>query len=247
MADTNYTPSILGNDIIKIAKGTTANTMPTDFSGAIEMQEFVNKMPQFFPDKESLDYKVLASTQSRSILGARGAVDGVITVQYCAATLTAHTQMVAWQLEDSGCFWLLWYITAEDRTVAMRCTVDDKLKTPEDESGGIDTKEIQITNMDEAIQATGNSTGSVIQITAPTASATLGVIAITGATGAVSYEVYKYANETYILKGTVVPLDIGEGASFTVYENGTYYVKAIGDGGEYSNSDYSTAITISTL
>lgn len=153
------TPDVLGDDIIAILKGTKENTMPTDFTGAVYIQECVNKMPQFFPDREKIEYNVLASKQSRSLLGSRASMDGSISAYYTKTLLDGHKAMLTNQSEEVGCFWLVWYIESEDRTVAVRATVDDKLKTPEDESGTLNLKEIQITNIDEAIEVVGKPTG----------------------------------------------------------------------------------------
>lgn len=152
-------PVVQGDDIIAVLAGTTTNVMPSTFSDAVYIQDCVNKMPQFFPDKEKTEYKVLASSQARSMLGARASMDGTISAYYTALLLQAHAKMVEEQAKEAGCFWLVWYINSEDRTVAVRCKVDDKIKTPEDESGSLNLKEIQITNIDEAIEAQGKVSG----------------------------------------------------------------------------------------
>lgn len=153
------TPDVLGNDIIAILPGTKTNEMPSVFTSAVYIQECVNKMPQFFPDKETVEYKVLASKQSRSLLGTRAGIDGSISAYYTKTLLDGHKAMLTEQAKDPGCFWLVWYIESENRTVAVRATVDDKIKTPEDESGTLNLKEIQITNVDEAIEKEGKLAG----------------------------------------------------------------------------------------
>lgn len=157
MAETTLTntPDVLGDDIIAIMAGTTDNKMPTTFTGAMYIQECVNKMPQFFPERDTQDYKVLASKQSRSIMGSRASMDGSISAYYTKMLLDAHNKMVEFQKGEAGCFWLIWYIESEDRTVAVRATCDDKIKTPEDESGTLNLKEIPISNIDEAIEVAG--------------------------------------------------------------------------------------------
>lgn len=153
------TPNILGEDKIAILAGTETNTMPdkTLLSDSIRIEQIVNKMPQFFPDREKLSYRTLDSTQEKSIQGARGSLDGSISVYYTKALLDAHLKMIEFQTDTTGCFWLVWYIKAEDRTVAVKVTADDKIKTPEDESGGLSIKELMITNCAESIQIQGDA------------------------------------------------------------------------------------------
>lgn len=244
MALTN-TPDVLGDDIIRIMAGTNTNEMPTDFTGSVEIQECVNKMPQFFPDRENIEYKVLASKQSRNLLGARASIDGTVSAYYEKMLYDAHVQMLEWQTDEdgAGCFWLIWYIESEERTVAVRCKVDDKIKTPEDEAGALNLKEIQITNVDEAIEEQGNVFADLTKIDAPTVTATGSDLTITRATGAVSYEVYEVSEDKYTFVGSVVQPESGN-VDFVVSGAGDYVVKAIGDGGTYSNSDYSEAVTV---
>lgn len=163
------TPQILGEDKIYALPGSATNTMPTDFASAVELQEFVNKMPQFFTEKEKIEYRVLASKQARNILGSRAALEDPLTVYYTSALLSAHAQMVDWQEESAGCFWIVWYIASQDRTVACRLTIDENIPTPSEESGGLEPVEIAIANVDEAIESSGDVTGS----------ATLGTITVT--------------------------------------------------------------------
>lgn len=165
----NTTPAILGEDKVYILPGSTTNVMPTDFAQAYAIQEFTNKMPQFFPEKEKIEYKVLASKQARNVLGSRAAIEDPLTAYYTAGLLQAHVYMKAWQLEASGCFWIVWYIKAQDRTVACRFTIDENIPTPVEESGGLEVVEIALANKDEAIESTGDVTGS----------ATLGALTVT--------------------------------------------------------------------
>lgn len=151
------TPLISGDDIIKIVQGTDTNDFPTVFTDAIELQLFVNTMPQFFPDVERNTYRVRGSIAERSMSGGRGSMDGAISVYYVSALYDAHVKMLEWQLEATGCFWLLWYIRSEDRTVAVRVTADMKLKTPEGESGGLTPLDLAVFNIDESIEKQGNA------------------------------------------------------------------------------------------
>lgn len=163
------TPQILGEDKIYVLQGSASNVMPTNFASAIAMQEFVNKMPQLFTEKEKIEYKVLASKSARNILGSRSAIEDPLTVYYTTGLLAAHLQMVAWQAESAGCFWLVWYIAAQDRTVACRMTIDESIPTPTEESGGLEVVELAIANVDATIEASGDVTGS----------ATLGAVVVT--------------------------------------------------------------------
>lgn len=157
------TPQVLGEDKVFILPGTVANTMPTDYSSVIaDAEEFVNKMPQFFPEKEKIEYKVLASKQARNILGSRGAIEDPLTIYYTSAFLAAHAQMVDWQDDSAGCFWIVWYIKSQDRTVACRFTIDEHVPTPSEESGGLEPIEISLANVDEAIEASGDVTGTAV-------------------------------------------------------------------------------------
>lgn len=158
------TPQVLGEDKIAILAGTATNVMPTstELTTALRIEQIVNKMPQFFPDREKIEYKVLSSKQAKSLLGSRASMDGTMSVYYTAELLAAHTKMIEEQEKTAGCFWLVWYIKAEDRTVAVRATVDDMIKTPEDESGGLSLKEIMITNTDEAIETMGDAFEQVL-------------------------------------------------------------------------------------
>lgn len=162
MAYQKTTPTVSGDDKIVILPGTTTNTMPTDFSQAVYMQECVNTMPQMFPEKESQEYKVLASKQARNIPGSRGAIEDPINVYYTVDLLTAHAKMVSFQNQAAGCFWIMWYINAQDRTVACRMSVDDHISTPTEESGGLDTLELKISNVGETIEATGDLIGDPV-------------------------------------------------------------------------------------
>ena len=146
------TPQVGGGDIIAIVAGTADNTLPTTFTDAKYIQSCVNKMPQFFPDKEKIEYKTLDSKQAKSLLGGRGSIDGAISAYFTTELLEAHTYMVTQQETAAGCFWIVWYIDSENRTVGVRATCDEKIKTPEDESGNLNLKEIQISNIDEAVQ-----------------------------------------------------------------------------------------------
>lgn len=199
MADIEKTltdvPEITGDDIIVIAasKGAGAGNAFTDIDYTTEykltstdpapatdtwmqIQETVNTMPQFFPDRETIEYRVLASTQARQKLGVREAIDGAIAVYYTNILLKAHQLMIGWQSATEeeavaangrpGYFWLVWYIASQNRTVAVRCNVDDHLKTPENESGELEPFDLQITNVDEAIETNGLETNLSAALTA---------------------------------------------------------------------------------
>lgn len=183
------TPQILGEDKIYILPGSASNVMPTVFTSAIAAQEFINKMPQFFTEKEKIDYKVLASKTARNILGSRAAIGDPLTVYYTSAFLQAHAQMVAWQAETAGCFWLVWYIKSQDRTVGCRLTIDDHAPTPTDESGGLAPIDIVIANVDESIEASGDVTGTA-SLQALTVTCTDGVTAAMTAVSVAPAEPY---------------------------------------------------------
>lgn len=155
------TPQILGEDKIFALPGSATNVMPTNFASAVSLQEFVNKMPQMFTEKEKIEYKVLASKTARNILGARAAIGDPLTMYYTSDFLAAYAQMLAWQNATAGCFWLVWYIASQDRTVACRFTVDSNVPTPTDESGGLGVIELALANVDASIEAIGDQTGSV--------------------------------------------------------------------------------------
>lgn len=155
MALTNV-PTVLGEDIIAIIPGTETNDFPTDFTNAIYIQDSVNKMPQFFPDRETKEYKVLGSKQAKKLQGGRGAVDGNIDAYYVKIFADGYAKMIEYQNQPAGCFWIVWFINAEQRTVALRATVDDEIKTPEGESGDDSVKPFKITNVGDAIQYKGD-------------------------------------------------------------------------------------------
>ena len=165
-------PKISGDDILKVAKGTKENTwdavkLALALSGEDaprDIHECVNSMPQLFPDRESIEWRVLASTQARTILGAREAISDPMSVYFNVYLLNAHAKMVEWQniTDDDasgvsgGSSWLVWYIKSQDRTVAVKVTVDDHLKTPEGESGELEPFDMPISNVAETIEMQGN-------------------------------------------------------------------------------------------
>jgi len=238
----NTTPQILGEDKIFALPGSTTNVMPTVFTEAVELHEFVNKMPQMFTEKEKIEYKVLASKTARNILGARGAIEDPLTVYYTSGLLAAHAKMLDWQDDPAGCFWLVWYIAAQDRTVACRFTVDENIPTPTEEPGGLEVVELALANVDESIEATGDQTGSVglgtITVTCvdgvtagttiPTASPTdpYGQSAVYKTAASVTLPTY----DTVLVVGTGNWLPFVSGAEYTAthgHEFGVVYIDVI--------------------
>lgn len=185
------TPQIAGEDIVAIYPGTTTNTPPKTNENMFQIKDTINKMFQFFPDREKIAYKVLDSTTERSLQGSRGSIDGSISAYFTTDLRTAHLKMLEWQIAPAGCFWLKWYIKSEDRTVAIRLTVDDMIKTPEEESGSLSLKELTVSNVGDAIESQGNTIGEPI----------LGTITVTSVAGT-------DAGETLIVVNPLPPLNM---------------------------------------
>lgn len=153
----NNTPNIIGNDTIGLMPAVAGDdwqtTVPTDI---VYMQTFVNQMPQFFPERESTEYKTLDKTQAKTLLGARGSISDPLLAYYTAELLAAHAKMVELQNTEIGCFEIVWYIAAEDRSVRCKFTVDEEIPTPDGEAGDLSTKEIRLANASSAMSHTGN-------------------------------------------------------------------------------------------
>lgn len=229
------TPEISGEDIVFICNGTADGQMPSssELANALQIQECINAMPQFFPDKEKIEYNVLASKQSRSMLGSRASMDGNITAYYTSLLLQAHTKMLEYQMGERGSFFLGWYIKAEDRTVGANITVDDKLKTPEGTSGELSTKEIMVSNTSESVEVQGNvfdNELTPLQMSLVTNNSVSKKITWTTVINAVGYAVYKDMRLVARLNEDTVEFSYGA-------NTGTYYVKALGDMVTYSDSE----------
>lgn len=158
---------VVKNVKISIADGTTSNTPPADdTAGATtpvwtDLVGCVTKLPNFFPTRNTLDYKPLDRDQAGKVLGDRPAIDGKMSVYPNDNFLAAYQKMVASQKDSTkgSCFWLRVVYTEENkRTVKGRMTCDDKLPTSEGSLGDEDTIDLGITNIDEMLDTPGSTT-----------------------------------------------------------------------------------------
>lgn len=152
---------ILKNVQVSISDGTTTNTPPTTGATWTQLVGCVTKLPNFFPARETKDYKPLDYDQAGKVMGQRPAVDGKLSVYPNDSFLTAYTAMVTSQTaSDKGsCFWLKVVYTEENnRTVQGRMTIDDKLPTSEGALGDEVSVDLGITNIDQMIDSRDSGT-----------------------------------------------------------------------------------------
>jgi hypothetical protein len=153
---------ILKNVKVFVHDGTKDNTPPAaDAEGAetptwTQLVGCVTKLPNFFPSRETKDYKPLDYDQAGKVQGQRPAIDGKIGVYPNDSFLEAYKKMVLSQkdTEKGSCFWLkVVYSEENDRTVQGRMTIDDHLPTSEGSLGDEINVELAITNIDEMLDS----------------------------------------------------------------------------------------------
>lgn len=149
---------------ISIADGTTTNTAPTGESATwTDLVGCVTKLPNFFPARDTRDYKPLDYDQAAKVQGTRPAIDGKMGIYPNDAFLVAFKKMVASQKDSTkgSCFWLkVVYSEQDDRTVQGRMTCDDRLPTSEGALGDEVSIELGITNVDQMLDSLDVVAGS---------------------------------------------------------------------------------------
>lgn len=147
---------ILKNVKVSIADGTSTNTPPADGATWTDLVGCVTKLPNFFPARDTRDYKPIDYDQAAKVQGTRPAIDGKIGIYPNDGFLTAYPKMVASQKDSAkgSCFWLKVVYTEENsRTVQGRMTCDDHLPTSEGSLGDEISIELGITNIDQMLDS----------------------------------------------------------------------------------------------
>lgn len=150
---------VLKNVKVLIADGTNENTPPAEGAEWTQLKGCITKLPNFFPARNTKDYKPLDLDQAGKVLGERPAVDGKISVYPNDDFLSGYKKMVLSQKDSSkgSCFWLKVIYTEEnDRTVQGRMNIDDKLPTSEGALGDELNIELGLTNIDEMLDSLDN-------------------------------------------------------------------------------------------
>ncbi|MEG0138198.1 MAG: hypothetical protein RR708_04365 [Bacilli bacterium] len=147
-------PTTTGGWSVKLGAGTSTNVIPTVLTDFDEIGDIINKLPNFFPTPEKLEYKTLDSKQTKSIQGGMPPIDGPLSVYFSSRLFEVHKRMVTFQNDATkgNCFWLVVNYKDEKRTVYCRCTVNEKIPTSQEESGSLTPVELSLSNIDEAVE-----------------------------------------------------------------------------------------------
>lgn len=148
---------ILKNVKVSVAPGTTTNVVPTGTDVTwTQLVGCVTKLPNFFPSRETKDYKPLDYDQAGKVQGQRPAIDGKFSVYPNDSFLAGYKIAVTSQKDAAkgSCFWLkVEYTEENNRTVQGRMTIDDHLPTSTGALGDEVNVELGLTNIDQMLDS----------------------------------------------------------------------------------------------
>lgn len=160
-----YLPYIQGGDLIMLMPGKKDNVFPTTSeittaktSGIVGLENIVNIMPNFFPNRDVLERNVLGSQQALASNGMRPRVDGTMNIYWDdELSLEAWEFMQEQQFGEASCFGILWYERVFNRTTFCLCTTDDEFPNATGTGGDEALVELPLLNDQEAISKMGNA------------------------------------------------------------------------------------------
>lgn len=111
-------------------------TAPTTWEA---LENCIRKLPNFFPDPESVDNSVVTNTMKTSEPGVSGGEALAFTVAVIREFLEAHAEMVTEQADDKkGFFWMEVEFPNRGTKVTFKAKTVTNLPTPENELGSLD-------------------------------------------------------------------------------------------------------------